>query len=111
MNIRFHRMAASVLLSLAAGPFLLSPAQAAGKAQSHERDDAALVTSVQAALQNSLGSDAAELTVTASHHNVTLHGWINRPKLEAQAVEAASKVPGVKHTYSQVHTWSSRNDE
>ena len=98
----FNRIAASALFTLAAGAFL--PAHAAG-------NNADLASSVQSALSTSLGSDAKDLTVTASNGSVTLHGWAQGPVEEAKARLVASTVPGVANAFSTVRTLSTNNDE
>lgn len=102
MSRSFNRIAASALFTLAAGAFL--PAHAAG-------NDADLASSVQSALSTSLGSDAQDVTVTASNGSVTLHGWAQGPVEEAKARLVASTVPGVENAYSTVRTFSSENDK
>lgn len=102
MTRSIHRIAASALFALAAGAFL--PAHAAG-------NDADLASSVQSAISTSLGSNAKDLTVTASNGSVTLHGWTQGPVEEAKARQIASTVPGVSNAYSSVRTFSTDNDE
>ena len=102
MTRSIHRIAAAVLLALAAGPFL--SAQAA-------TNDTDLASAVQSSLNNSLGSDANGLTVTSNNGNVTLHGWTQGPQEEAKARFVASKVPGVHNAYSAVRTFSSDSNE
>jgi osmotically-inducible protein OsmY len=102
MTRTFNRIAASALFALTAGAFL--PAHAAG-------NDADLASSVQSAISSQLGSDAKDLTVTASNGNVTLHGWAQGPVEEAKARLVASTVPGVSNAYSSVRTFSTDNDE
>ncbi len=102
MTRSINRIAASALFALAAGAFL--PAHAAAS-------DADLASSVQSAISTSLGSDAKDLTVTASNGSITVHGWTHGPLEEAKARVVASKVPGVANAYSTVRTFSTDNDE
>ncbi len=102
MTRSIHRIAASALFALAAGAFL--PAHAA-------TNDADLAGSVQSALSSSLGSDAKDLTVTASNGSITVHGWAQGPREEAKARYVASTVPGVANAYSVVRTLSTDINE
>jgi osmotically-inducible protein OsmY len=102
MTRSFNRIAASALFALAAGAFL--PAHAA-------TSDADLASSVQSALSSKLGSDAKDLTVTASNGSITVHGWAQGPQEEAKARYVASTVPGVTNAYSVVRTLSTDINE
>jgi osmotically-inducible protein OsmY len=102
MTRSITRIAATALLALSAGAFL--PAHAA-------TNDADLARSVQSALSTTLGSDAKDLTVTASNGSVTLHGWAQGPQEEAKARFVASKVSGVANAYSTVRTFSSETND
>ena len=102
MTRSFNRVAASALFALAAGAFL--PAHAAA-------NDADLAGAVQSAITTSLGSDAKDVTVTASNGTVTLHGWAQGPQEEAKARYVASTVPGVANAYSNVRTFSTDTNE
>ena len=102
MTRSINRIAASALFALAAGAFL--PAHAAG-------NDVDLASSVQSAISTSLGSDAKDVTVTASNGTVTLHGWAQGPQEEAKARYVASTVPGVANAYSNVRTFSTDTNE
>ena len=102
MTRTFNRIAASALFALAAGAFV--PAHAAG-------NDADLANAVQSTLTSQLGSDAKDLTVTASNGSVTLHGWAQGPQEESKARYVASTVPGVVNAYSDVRTFSSDSNE
>ncbi len=97
MTRSFNRIAASALFALAAGAFV--PAHAAG-------NDADLANAVQSTLTSQLGSDAKDLTVTASNGSVTLHGWTQGVQEESKARYVASTVPGVVNAYSDVRTFS-----
>nr|WP_315209681.1 BON domain-containing protein [uncultured Albidiferax sp.] len=97
MTRTFNRIAASALFALAAGAFV--PAHAAG-------NDADLANAVQSTLTSQLGSDAKDLTVTASNGSVTLHGWTQGVQEESKARYVASTVPGVVNAYSDVRTFS-----
>ena len=97
MTHTFNRIAASALFALAAGAFV--PAHAAG-------NDADLANAVQSTLTSQLGSDAKDLTVTASNGSVTLHGWTQGVQEESKARYVASTVPGVVNAYSDVRTFS-----
>jgi osmotically-inducible protein OsmY len=83
----------------------LASAFAAGTAE-----DAALAVTVKSAVVQSLGDQARDLAVTVDHGVVTLTGWAQEPRYEAQARAVASRVPGVTQAYSTVHTWSSGSD-
>lgn len=98
MNIRCHRIAAACLLVLAAGPLLAATG------------DAALAAQVQAVLDHAMGPAAAQLQVQVDHGTVTLSGWTELPRDEAQARALASRVPGVTQAYSRVRSWSSDDD-
>jgi len=111
MSKFFRRMAASTTIALAAGPLLLSSGMAAPVAASGEKEDAALVVAVKEAITASLGKDASDVVVTARNGRVTLHGWVNMPRQEAQARTIAGKVPGVKKAYSNIRTWSSKDED
>ena len=102
MTRSIHRIAASALFALAAGAFL--PAHAA-------TNDADLASNVQSTLSSQLGSDAKDLTVTASNGTVVLHGWAQGPQEEAKARYVASTVPGVVNAYSSVRTFSNDSNE
>ncbi len=102
MTRSINRIAASALFALAAGAFL--PAHAA-------TSDADLANSVQSALSSKLGSDAKDLTVTASNGSITVHGWAQGPQEEAKARYVASTVPGVSNAYSTIRTFSSDTNE
>lgn len=102
MTRSIHRIAASALFALAAGAFL--PAHAAA-------NDADLAGAVQSAISISLGSDAKDVTATASNGSVTLHGWTQGQQEEAKARYVASTVPGVVNAYSNVRTFSTDNNE
>ncbi|BDT66073.1 hypothetical protein os1_02250 [Comamonadaceae bacterium OS-1] len=105
MTRSIHRIAASALFALfalAAGAFL--PAHAA-------TNDADLASSVQSAISTQLGSDAKDLTVTASNGSVTVHGWAQGPVEEAKARLVASTVPGVANAYSSVRIFSTDTNE
>jgi osmotically-inducible protein OsmY len=102
MTRSFNRIAASALFALAAGAFL--PAHAA-------TSDADLASSVQSALSSKLGSDAKDLTVTASNGSITVHGWAQGPQEEAKARYVASTVPGVANAYSTVRTFSTDTND
>jgi osmotically-inducible protein OsmY len=102
MTRSFNRIAASALFALAAGAFL--PAHAA-------TSDADLASSVQSALSSKLGSDAKDLTVTASNGSITVHGWAQGPQEEAKARYVASTVPGVTNAYSTVRTFSTDTND
>nr|WP_315246567.1 BON domain-containing protein [uncultured Albidiferax sp.] len=102
MTRSFNRIAVSALLALTAGAFL--PAHAAG-------NDVGLASSVQSAIASQLGSDAKDLTVTASNGTVTLHGWAQGPQEESKARYVASTVPGVVNAYSDVRTFSNGSNE
>ncbi|BDT66041.1 hypothetical protein os1_01930 [Comamonadaceae bacterium OS-1] len=102
MTRSIHRIAASALFALAAGAFL--PAHAA-------TNDADLASSVQSAISTQLGSDAKDLTVTASNGSVTLHGWTQGVQEEAKARYVASTVSGVSNAYSNVRTFSSETND
>ena len=78
MTRSFNRIAAAALIALAAGPFMA--------AQAATSNDADLASAVQSSLNNSLGSDASGLTVTANNGNITLHGWTQGPQEEAKAL-------------------------
>lgn len=111
MNSRFSRLVAPALLGLAIGPMLVLSASAGPLAKPAERSDATLVSAVKDALSNDMGKAASDLAITARDGKITLHGWVNSPKQEAHALDVAAKVPGVRKAYSNVHTWSSRDDE
>ena len=102
MTRSFNRVAASALFALAAGAFL--PAHAAA-------NDADLAGAVQSAITTSLGSDAKDVTVTASNGTVTLHGWTQGPQEESKARYVASTVPGVANAYSNVRTFSNDSND
>jgi len=102
MTRSFNRIAASALFALVAGAFL--PAHAA-------TSDADLASSVQSTLNSQLGSDAKDLTVTASNGSITLHGWAQGPQEEAKARFVASKVTGVTNAYSAVRTLSTDTND
>jgi osmotically-inducible protein OsmY len=102
MTRSINRIAASALFALAAGAFL--PAHAAS-------NDVELASSVQSAISTQLGSDAKDLTVTASNGTVTLHGWAQGPQEDAKARYVASTVPGVTNAYSSVRTFSNDSNE
>lgn len=102
MTRSINRIAASALFALAAGAFL--PAHAAG-------NDMDLANSVQSAITTQLGSDAKDVTVTASNGTVTLHGWAQGPQEEAKARYVASTVPGVANAYSNVRTFSTDTND
>ena len=102
MTRSINRIAASALFALAAGAFL--PAHAAG-------NDTDLASSVQSAISSQLGSDAKDLTVTASNGTVTLRGWAQGPQEEAKARYVASTVPGVANAYSTVRTFSTDTND
>ena len=102
MTRSFNRIAASALFALAAGAFL--PAHAAA-------NDADLAGAVQSAITTSLGSDAKDVTVTASNGTVTLHGWTQGPQEESKARYVASTVPGVANAYSNVRTFSNDSND
>ncbi|BDT70224.1 hypothetical protein os1_44170 [Comamonadaceae bacterium OS-1] len=102
MTRSFNRIAASALFALAAGAFL--PAHAAA-------NDADLASSVQSAISTQLGSDAKDVTVTASNGTVTLHGWAQGPQEESKARYVASTVPGVANAYSNVRTFSTDTND
>jgi osmotically-inducible protein OsmY len=111
MSRFFRRMAASATIALAAaGPLLVPSGMAAPVAASSEKEDAALVVAVKDALTASLGADASDVVVTARNGRVTLHGWVDMPRQEAQARTIAGKVPGVKKAYSNIRTWSSKDE-
>jgi osmotically-inducible protein OsmY len=102
MTRSINRIAASALFALAAGAFL--PAHAA-------TNDADLASHVQSTLSSQLGSDAKDLTVTASNGTVTLHGWAQGPQEESKARYVASTVPGVVNAYSDVRTFSNGSND
>jgi osmotically-inducible protein OsmY len=102
MTRSFNRIAATALFALTAGAFL--PAHAA-------TSDADLANSVQSAITSQLGSDAKDLTVTASNGSITVHGWAYGPQAEAKARYVASTVPGVANAYSDVRTFSTNNNQ
>ena len=102
MTRSFNRIAATALFALTAGAFL--PAHAA-------TSDADLASSVQSTLTSQLGSDAKDLTVTASNGSITVHGWAQGPQEEAKARYVASTVPGVANAYSDVRTFSTNNGQ
>lgn len=72
--------------------------------------DVALATSVKSAVVQSLGDQASDMSVNVDNGVVTLTGWAQEPRFEAQARAVASRVPGVTQAYSTVHTWSSGSD-
>ena len=102
MTRSINRIAATALFALAAGALL--PAHAAG-------NDVELANSVQSAISTQMGTDAKDLTVTASNGSVTLHGWTQGVQEDAKARFVASKVPGVHNAYSSVRTFSSDSNE
>ncbi|WP_295958608.1 BON domain-containing protein, partial [Rhodoferax sp.] len=65
----------------------------------------------QSAITTQLGSDAKDVTVTASNGTVTLHGWAQGPQEEAKARYVASTVPGVANAYSNVRTFSTDTND
>lgn len=97
---RFHRLAVSALLALAAGPFLVANSLAA-------TPDEALADSVQTALTAQLGRAVKDVTVHADNGTVVLHGWTQGPIAEGKARYVASTVPGVARAYSKIRTFSS----
>jgi osmotically-inducible protein OsmY len=102
MTRSFNRIAASALFALTAGAFL--PAHAA-------TSDADLANSVQAAITSQLGSDAKDLSVTASNGSITIHGWAQGPQEESKARYVASTVAGVANAYSTVRTFSTDSND
>lgn len=111
MKSSLKRIAAGAVLAAAVGPLLISTGFAAPVAAPSEREDAALVIAVKDALSSAMGKEAEEVVVTAKNGRVTLRGWVNSPKQEYQARMVAAKVPGVKKTYSNMHTWSSKDED
>jgi osmotically-inducible protein OsmY len=102
MTRSFNRIAATALLALTAGAFL--PAHAA-------TSDADLASAVQSTLNSQLGSDAKDLTVSASNGSITIHGWAQGPQEESKARYVASTVPGVSNAYSAVRTFSTDTND
>ena len=102
---RLHKIAAAAVLlsSLAA----VLPAQAQS-----QQDDAALASSVKAALlQATPFKDAdVDLTVTASNGQVNLSGWVTYVDDERFAAKIAASVGGVKAVTTAFHAWSTESD-
>ena len=120
MASKLHRIAASTLIALAAGPFLLYAGTAAANQAAisasaaatspDPASDKALAVAVAEALSTSLGDSAVKnVKVTASDGTVTLAGWINSPIQESQARKLASTVPGVTRVYSRLRMWSTES--
>jgi osmotically-inducible protein OsmY len=108
MAIAFHRLAANIVLALAAGTAMVAPSMAATDkpTMAAATADKEFNTTVMDALKTTLGDDAAKLTVSSKKGVVTLRGWINNSDLSTQAREVAAKVPGAKKVYSRVRIWS-----
>jgi hypothetical protein len=102
---RLHRIAAAALLL--SGLAAVLPARAQG-----QQDDAALASSVKAALlQAAPFKDAdVDLAVTASNGVVTLSGWVSYVADEPFAAQIASSVGGVKAVKTALHAWSTEAD-
>jgi osmotically-inducible protein OsmY len=111
MSIRLNTLAASLLVATAGLGFSVSAVAAPPMAGPNDRSDAALVVSVRDAINNKLGDEATDLTITALDGKVTLHGWAKSPKQEEEARQIARKVPGVSKAYSRVRVWSSTDVE
>ena len=99
----FQRLAASTLLALAAGPFLMASSLPATAAPS---PDEALATEVHNALTSQLGNAVKNVTVAADNGTVTLSGWTQGPISEGKARYVASTVPGVDRAYSKIRMFS-----
>lgn len=95
-----QRLAATTLLALATGPFLLASSHAA-------TPDEVLADTVQTALTAQLGRAVKDVTVRADNGTVVLHGWTQGPIAEGKARYVASTVPGVARAYSKIRTFSS----
>jgi hypothetical protein len=92
-----QRIATRTLIALAIGPLF----------SAYAMTDTALAVSVSEALNKSLGDSVKNIKVTSTDGTVTLNGWVNSPKQEAQARKVASDVPGATKVYSRLRTWSS----
>ena len=122
MTHPLSRIAASVLLALAAGPFLMSHSLAAGDeagivataapTSSTPSTDKALAAAVADALGKSLGDSTVKNVKVLSHDGaITLSGWINSPIQESQARKIASNVPGITKVHSRLRMWSTSTSE
>lgn len=97
------RLVAQSLLAIAAGPLLVVSSFAA-------TSDEALQSSVQQAIQQSLGYRGKDITVTAENGPLTLHGWVHGARQVSQARTVASTVPGAGDVYSRLRIWSTFAD-
>ena len=122
MTAKLTRIAASALLALAAGPFLLSSSLAAAdeagivasaaSTSSAPSSDKALAAAVADALAKSLGdSTVKNVKVLADDGAITLSGWINSSAQESQARKIASNVPGTTKVHSRLRMWSTSTSE
>ncbi|WP_394788918.1 BON domain-containing protein [Rhodoferax sp.] len=121
MSLNLSRIAASTLIALAAGPFLMSSSMAASDeativasaapTSTAPSSDKALAVAVADALSKSLGdSTVKNVKVVSSDGTVTLNGWINSPDQESKARKVASTVPGAAKVYSRLRMWSTENN-
>ncbi|BDT68914.1 hypothetical protein os1_31010 [Comamonadaceae bacterium OS-1] len=93
------RLAASAVLALAAGPLMVVPSIAS-------TSDEALQSAALQAVQQSLGYQGKNITVTAENGTLVLHGWVHGARQVSQARTVASTVPGATDVYSHLRVWS-----
>jgi osmotically-inducible protein OsmY len=99
MTHAYKRLAATVLLTIATGPFFIANTFAA-------TTDDALAATVHQVLTTQLGKDVKDVTVAASNGTITLSGWTQGSAAESKARYIASTVPGVARAYSKIRMFS-----
>ncbi len=99
MTHAYKRLAATVLLAIATGPFFVASSTAA-------TTDDALAATVHKLLIAQLGKDVKDVTVAASDGTITLSGWTQGSAAEGKARYLASTVPGVARAYSKIRMFS-----
>lgn len=99
MHRPLTRFAAGTVLAIAASPWVVASSFTA-------TSDEDLQFSAHQAIQQSLGFQAKNITVTAENGTLILHGWVYGARQVSQARTVASTVPGAADVYSHLRIWS-----
>ncbi len=108
-------LCATAVLSNAAGVNVTAGASNSNSSAISKSDittsakDESLARLVKTSIDQAMGSDGREISVRVNQGVATLSGWTNSSTQTAQARMLAYQVPGVVQSYSEIHTWSSRN--